>query len=62
MAGDLVELVECIDEFSNKTMGKKRKRYSITYRSMDFLIKKEVDAMHDNLQDLSADLNSSKAK
>ena len=27
-----------------------------------FLIKKEVDAMHDNLQDLSADLNSSKAK
>lgn len=57
IAGDLVESMELIDEFTNKKTNRTSKCYRIIYRSMDrSLTNEEIDAMQDELREKSADL------
>lgn len=55
VAGDLVEKIECIDEFTNPKTNRSSKCYRIAYRSMDrSLTNDEIDALQDGLRDQSA--------
>lgn len=46
IAGDLVESVELIDEFTNPKTGRRSECYRINYRSMDrTLTNAEIDAL-----------------
>mmetsp|Transcript_33538 Transcript_33538/g.99935 ORF Transcript_33538/g.99935 Transcript_33538/m.99935 type:complete len:433 (-) Transcript_33538:452-1750(-) len=57
VAGDLVERIECTDEFTNPKTGKSSKCYRIAYRSMDrSLTNEEINELQDNLRDRSAEL------
>jgi phenylalanyl-tRNA synthetase alpha chain len=57
VAGDLVEKIDMIDEFTNPKTGRSSKCYRITYRSMDrSLTNEEIDALQDSLRDKSAEL------
>jgi len=57
IAGDLVERIDLIDEFTNPKTGKSSKAYRVTYRSMDrSLTNEEIDALQNKLRDTSADL------
>lgn len=57
VAGDLVEKIDLIDEFTNPKTNRSSKCYRITYRSMDrSLTNDEIDELQDNLRDQSADL------
>ncbi len=52
-----MKLIECIGEFSNKKVGKTSKCYHAMYRSIDCsLTNEECNAMQDNIQDFSANL------
>ena len=52
VAGDIVERMELIDEFTNPKKGKTSKCYRITYRSMDrSLTNEEIDALQDSLRE-----------
>ena len=52
IAGDIVERMELIDEFTNPKKGKTSKCYRITYRSMDrSLTNEEIDALQDSLRE-----------
>ena len=56
VAGDLVENIECIDEFTNPKTNKTSKCYRIAYRSMDrSLTNEEIDALQDSLRDKSSE-------
>eukprot|EP00568_Trieres_chinensis_P012557 CAMPEP_0183317672 /NCGR_PEP_ID=MMETSP0160_2-20130417/58594_1 /TAXON_ID=2839 ORGANISM="Odontella Sinensis, Strain Grunow 1884" /NCGR_SAMPLE_ID=MMETSP0160_2 /ASSEMBLY_ACC=CAM_ASM_000250 /LENGTH=420 /DNA_ID=CAMNT_0025483749 /DNA_START=23 /DNA_END=1285 /DNA_ORIENTATION=+ len=58
VAGDLVEKIECIDEFTNPKTGRSSKCYRISYRSMDrSLTNEEIDRLQDDLRDQSAKLD-----
>lgn len=57
VAGDLVESIECTDEFTNPKTGKTSKCYRVAYRSMDrSLTNEEINELQDNLRDRSAEL------
>ncbi|RSH94738.1 hypothetical protein EHS25_004543 [Saitozyma podzolica] len=58
VAGDLVETVTLIDEFTHPKTGRQSKAYRINYRSMDrSLSNEEVNALHAQVQDrLVADM------
>ena len=57
IAGDIVERMEMIDEFTNPKKGKTSKCYRITYRSMDrSLTNEEVDALQDELREAAEGL------
>jgi len=57
VAGDLVEKIDMTDEFTNPKTEKTRKCFRVTYRSMDrSLTDDEVNAMQDELRDVSANL------
>jgi phenylalanyl-tRNA synthetase alpha chain len=57
IAGDLIESMELIDEFTNKKTNRTSKCYRITYRSMDrSLTNEEIDALQEELRVKSADL------
>lgn len=57
VAGDLVEGIELIDEFTNKKTNRSSKCYRISYRSMDrSLTNEEIDALQDSLRDQSEGL------
>ena len=57
IAGDIVERMELIDEFTNPKKGKTSKCFRITYRSMDrSLTNEEVDALQDELRDTVVNL------
>eukprot|EP00545_Synedropsis_sp_CCMP1620_P007217 CAMPEP_0119006648 /NCGR_PEP_ID=MMETSP1176-20130426/2436_1 /TAXON_ID=265551 /ORGANISM="Synedropsis recta cf, Strain CCMP1620" /LENGTH=440 /DNA_ID=CAMNT_0006958599 /DNA_START=36 /DNA_END=1358 /DNA_ORIENTATION=+ len=54
VAGDLVEGIELIDEFTNPKTNRSSKCYRISYRSMDrSLTNDEIDALQDSLRDQS---------
>jgi len=54
VAGDLVEKIECIDEFTNPKTNRSSKCYRVSYRSMDrSLTNEEIDALQNNLRDQS---------
>lgn len=57
IAGDLVECMECKDEFTNPKTGKTSKMYQITYRSMDrSMTNEEINELQDELREKCADL------
>ena len=57
VAGDIVERMELIDEFTNPKKGKTSKCYRITYRSMDrSLTNEEIDALQEELRTKVEDL------
>mmetsp|Transcript_5014 Transcript_5014/g.10606 ORF Transcript_5014/g.10606 Transcript_5014/m.10606 type:complete len:146 (+) Transcript_5014:201-638(+) len=57
VAGDLVEKIDMIDEFTNPKTNRSSKCYRITYRSMDrSLTNDEIDALQDSLREKSAEL------
>mgnify|MGYP002815943542 CR=1 FL=1 len=55
VAGELVEKVDLIDEFTNPKKAKTSHCYRITYRSMDrSLTDEEVNKMQESLRDTAA--------
>jgi len=57
IAGDLVEQIECIDEFTNPKTGKSSKCYRTTYRSMErSLTDDEINALQNKLRDDAAEI------
>ena len=55
VAGDLVERVENIDNFTHPKSGKTSNCYRVTYRSMDrSLTDAEINALQDDLRDRTA--------
>lgn len=58
VAGDLVEKIELIDEFTNPKTNRSSKCYRIVYRSMDrSLTNIEIDALQDSLREKSETLD-----
>lgn len=52
IAGDLVENVECIDDFTHPKTGRRSKCFRVTYRSMDrSLTNEEIDKLQFELRD-----------
>lgn len=58
VAGDLVEKIDLLDEFTNPKTNRSSKCYRITYRSMDrSLTNDEIDALQESLREKSEGLD-----